>query len=268
MTDSDDWRAINRASWNRRTPLHLASRFYDLDAWKRGACSLKPIELEEVGDVRGCRLLHLQCHFGQDTLSWARRGASVVGLDFSDAAITAARDLATEVGLSSARFVQSDVLEASRAVGETFDIVFTSYGVLCWLPDLDPWAREIAACLRPGGRFHLVEFHPLAYIFDDALEKVTYPWDSKDTPIRTEETRTYADPDTPVQLVDVSWNHGIGTVVSALLRAGLVLDSLREHDWMAYPIYPSSREIAPGRYQVDKLPGAPLTYSLQAHRPA
>jgi len=262
-----DWSALNRASWNARTPVHLASSFYDLEGWKRGACSLKPIEVEEVGDVRGLHLLHLQCHFGQDTLSWARRGANVVGLDFSDAAIDAARGLAAELGLS-ARFVCADVHKAAEAVGEQFDIVFSSYGVLGWLPDLEPWARQVAACLRPGGRFHLIEFHPIRWIFDDALERIIYPWDSRGTPIKTEEKHTYADSNAELDLVEVGWNHGIGTVVTALLHAGLVLDALREHDWSPYPIFAGSVEVAPGRFQAERLRGAPHVYSLIAHRPA
>ncbi len=264
---SDDWKTLNRASWNARTPVHVASRFYDLDAWKRGACSLKSIELEEVGDVCGRSLLHLQCHFGQDTLSWARRGAKVTGLDFSDAAITAARGLAAELDIP-ARFVCADVYDAAAAVGEQFDIVYTSYGVLGWLPDLEPWARQVAACLRPGGRLHLIEFHPFVWVFDDDLERIIYPWDSHGTPIRSEQNRTYADPDAELQLVDVGFDHGLGTVVTALLRAGLVLDGLREHDWSPYAIFPGSEEVAPGRYRTPKLPGAPLVYSLIAHRPA
>ncbi|MCC6551430.1 MAG: class I SAM-dependent methyltransferase [Polyangiaceae bacterium] len=263
---ADDWKTLNRASWNARTPVHLKSRFYDLEGWKRGRCSLKPVEIEEVGDVRGKSLLHLQCHFGQDTLSWARRGASVVGLDFSDAAIAAARELAAEAGLP-ARFVCADVYDAAAAVGETFDVVFTSYGVLGWLPDLEPWARQVAACMKPGGRFHLVEFHPFVWIFDDALEKIVYPWDSRGAPIHTEQTGTYADPGADVKVVDVGWNHGIGTVVSALLGAGLVLEGLREHSYTAYAIFPGSMEVAPGRFQVEKLPGAPLVYSLICRRP-
>ena len=213
-------------------------------------------------------MVHLQCHFGQDSLSWARRGASVVGLDFSEVAISAATALAAETDLS-ARFVCADVYSAAAAVGETFDVVFSSYGVLGWLPDLEAWARQVAACLRPGGRFQLVEFHPFLYVFDEALERLVYPWDSRpESPIHTEENRTYADPDTEVKLADVSWNHGIGAMVTALLRAGLVLDSLREHDWMPCKLYPGSVEVAPGRYRVEKLPGAPLVVSIAAHRPA
>jgi SAM-dependent methyltransferase len=263
----DDWRTLNRASWDARTPVHLASPMYDLDSWKRGGSSLTPLELEEVGEVRGLRLLHLQCHFGQDTLSWARRGAEVVGLDFSEIAIAAARELAGQLGLP-ARFICADVYDAAAAVGELFDIVYTSYGVINWLPDLDPWARQIAACLRPGGRFHMIEFHPLVWIFDDAIERIAYPWDSRGKPIRSTHDRTYADPDVELKLVDVSWNHGIGTVVTALLRAGLTLTALREHETSPYPVFPGSVEVAPRSFKVERLPGAPLLFSLAAQRPA
>jgi len=161
MSESE-WFALNRASWNARTPVHLRSRFYDLEAFKAGQTSLKPIELEQVGDVRGKSLLHLQCHFGQDTLSWARLGARVTGLDLSDVAIAEARALASGLGIR-ARFVEGNVYDAPALLGgERFDVVFTSYGVVGWLPRLEPWARAIAASLAPGGTFHGVEFHPAA----------------------------------------------------------------------------------------------------------
>jgi SAM-dependent methyltransferase len=262
----DDWRETNRASWDARTPAHLASRFYDVERWKAGGCSLTPIELEEVGSVEGKRLLHLQCHFGQDTLSWARRGATVVGLDFSPEAIGAARRLADELKLP-ARFVCADVYSAAVALGETFDIVFTSYGALAWLPDLDAWAKQVAACLKRGGRFHLVEFHPLVQMYSPDLSRLAFPYDSHGVATRTEDVGTYADREAPIRVVDVEWSHGLGTVVNSLIRAGLVLESLREHDWSPYPLWPGSVEIAPGRYQVSSLPDAPLVYSVIARQP-
>jgi len=262
----ENWRELNRASWEARTPAHLASRFYDVERWKQGGCSLTPIELAEVGDVAGKRLLHLQCHFGQDTLSWARRGATVVGLDFSSEAIAAARRFAEELRLP-ARFVCADVYSAAVALGETFDVVFTSYGVLGWLPNLQAWAKQVAACLKPGGRFHLVEFHPLVGMYSSDLQGLAYPYDSKGEPSQSEELGTYADRDAPIHVIDVEWNHGLGTVVGALLGAGLVLESLREHDWSPYALWPGSVEVAPGRYQVASLPGAPLVYSIVARRP-
>ncbi|WP_438032264.1 class I SAM-dependent methyltransferase [Sorangium sp. So ce204] len=262
-----DWFALNRAAWNARTRVHVASKFYDLGSFRAGASSLKPIELEQVGDVRGKTLLHLQCHFGQDTLSWARLGARVTGLDLSDEAITAARGLAKELSVD-ARFVEANVYDAPAALGgETFDIVFTSYGVLGWLPDMTRWARAAAACLKPGGVLHLVEFHPLVWTFDDAFEKITYAYDGHGEPIVTEETGTYADRSAPVVLKEVGFNHGIGTVVSALLDAGLTLERLSELDWSPYDIFPDMVEGPPGQFRMKKFERRlPLVYALAARR--
>jgi SAM-dependent methyltransferase len=268
MTDPD-WFSLNRASWNARTPVHLTSRFYDLAAFKAGACSLREIELAQVGDVTDRDLLHLQCHFGQDTLSWARRGARVTGLDLSDASVDAARALAAELALD-ARFVQANVFDAPEALGgATFDVVFTSYGVLGWLPRLAPWARAVAACLRPGGVFHLVEFHPAVWMWDDAFERVAYAYDAPDEPIVSEQTGTYADRDAAVQIRDVGFNHGLGSVVSALLDVGLRVEHLREYNWSPYDVLPDMEEVSPGRFQMRRF-GAklPLVYGLVARRPA
>ncbi|WP_437894023.1 class I SAM-dependent methyltransferase [Sorangium sp. So ce124] len=262
-----DWFALNRAAWNARTRVHLASQFYDLASFRAGASSLKPIELEQVGDVRGKTLLHLQCHFGQDTLSWARLGARVTGLDLSDEAITAARALAKELSVD-ARFVEANVYDAPEALGgETFDIVFTSYGVLGWLPDMKRWARAAAACLKPGGVLHLIEFHPLVWTFDNAFEQIAYAYDGHGEPIVTEETGTYADRSAPVTLKEVGFNHGIGTVVSALLDAGLTLERLRELDWSPYDIFPDMVEGPPGEFRMKKFERRlPLVYALAARR--
>jgi SAM-dependent methyltransferase len=244
-----DWFALNRAAWNARTRVHLASKFYDLGSFRAGASSLKPIELEQVGDVRGKSLLHLQCHFGQDTLSWARLGARVTGLDLSDEAVTAARALAQELSVD-ARFVEAN-------------------GVLGWLPDMTRWARAAAACLKPGGVLHLVEFHPLVWTFDDAFEQIAYAYDGHGEPIVTEETGTYADRSAPVTLKEVGFNHGIGTVVSALLDAGLTLERLRELDWSPYDIFPDMVEGPPGQLRMKKFGRRlPLVYALAARRRA
>jgi SAM-dependent methyltransferase len=262
-----DWFALNRAAWNARTPAHLASAFYDVAAFKAGACSLREIERAQVGDVAGRSLLHLQCHFGQDTLSWARLGARVTGLDLSDASIAAARALAAEVGVD-ARFVQGNVFDAPALLAaETFDVVFTSYGALGWLPRLEPWARAVAACLRPGGVFHLVEFHPAVWMWDDAFERVAYAYDAPGEPIVTEQTGSYADRAAPVSFTDVGFNHGLGSVVSALLAEGLRVDALREYDWSPYDIFPDMEAFAPGRYRMRRF-GAklPLVYGLVARR--
>ncbi len=262
--------SLNRAAWDARTPFHLASRFYDVAAFKAGACSLREIELAQVGDVAGRSLLHLQCHFGQDTLSWARRGARVTGLDPSGAAVTAARSLAAELGLD-ARFVEGNVFDAPALVGgEAFDVVFTlvtgcSGGCRGWSPGRALWRR---ACGRAGCSTR-VEFHPAVWMWDDAFERVAYAYDGPDAPIVSEQTGTYADRDAPVALRDVGFNHGLGSVVSALLGQGLRLEHLREYDWSPYDIFPDMDEVAPGRFRMRRF-GArlPLVYGLAARRPA
>jgi len=267
MSESE-WFALNRASWNARTPVHLRSRFYDLEAFKAGKSSLRSIELDQVGDVAGRSLLHLQCHFGQDTLSWARLGARATGLDLSDVAIAEAGALAKELGIP-ARFIEGNVYDAPALLGgERFDLVFTSYGVLGWLPRLEPWARAVAGCLAPGGVFHLVEFHPAAWIWDEPFERVVHPYDAPGEPILSDESGTYADPSAPVRLRDVGFNHGLGSVVTALLDQGLVLERLVELDWSPYDIFPDMEEVAPGRFRMRRFGrNLPLVYGLAVRRP-
>jgi 2-polyprenyl-3-methyl-5-hydroxy-6-metoxy-1,4-benzoquinol methylase len=180
----DEARAANLELWNRWTRIHEKSAFYDVDGFLAGKSSLWPLELEELGPYvqAGTTLLHLQCHFGLDTLSWARMGADVVGLDFSDEAITLARRLAGEAGLSGhAEFICSDLYDADLHLGERlFDVVFVSWGAIEWLPDLERWAAIIARHLRPGGAFYLAEMHPFAQILDDeapeGVLRVLYPY--------------------------------------------------------------------------------------------
>lgn len=165
----------NRESWNKRTPIHKASVFYGLDGFKKGATSLNKTELEELGDVKGKKLLHLQCHFGMDTLSWAREGAIVTGVDFSEDAIVSARELAEELHLP-ATFICSnvyDLLQHQELAG-SFDMVFTSYGVIGWLPDLNQWAAVIAFLLKPGGLFYMAEFHPVVWMMDEHFDFIKY----------------------------------------------------------------------------------------------
>ena len=164
-----DHLSINKKAWDNRTKVHVESKFYDVAAFKNGKCSLNPIELEQVGDVQGKSLLHLQCHFGQDTLSWARRGAVVTGVDLSGEAIEQANRLKQALGLK-ADFIESDVIQFGRENGQQFDIVFTSYGALCWLPKLMDWAQTVAKSLKSGGELHLVEFHS----FNDLLSGYSY----------------------------------------------------------------------------------------------
>jgi len=179
----DDYTRTNLDHWNELVSLHAQSKFYDLQSFKAGNSTLKPIEVEELGDVAGKSLLHLQCHFGLDTLSWARRGAQVTGADFSDQAIALAQSLSQELEIK-ANFVCSNLYDLPNVLSGEFDIVYTSYGVLCWLSDLGRWGKIIAHFLKPDGVFYIVEFHPFTHVFDNEDNatdlRVVYPYFSRE----------------------------------------------------------------------------------------
>ena len=227
---------INAHAWNRRTAIHLGSGFYDVAAFLGGHPTLKPIELDLCGDVRGLDLLHLQCHFGVDSLSWARRGANVTGVDFSSAAIAAARRLATEAGLQ-ATFVESDVLDLPARLEASYDLAISTYGVLCWLPSLGRWARNIARSLRVGGQFVLVEFHPILDVFFDGCVSGTRDYFQR-SPSVHRSRGTYAARSDPLEATDVRWAHPLGSVVGALVNAGMNISHVAEHPFCSYRIAP------------------------------
>ena len=261
MTDYID---ANRQLWDRWTKLHAASAFYDVDGFKEGNSTLMPVELEELGDVAGKTLLHLQCHFGLDTLSWARAGAVVTGVDFSPDAIEMARSLSDELDIP-ATFLCADIYDLPETPETQFDIVFTSYGVLTWLPDLDRWAQLIARYLKPGGTFYIVEFHPLISMLDDDGERITYPYFRTDEPLRFEGEGSYAASDDGVTQTAYEWPHGLGEIVTALLAAGLRLDYLPEFPFSPYHFPPYLEEAEPGRYVwKDRSVTVPLLFSIRA----
>ena len=259
--------AANRTLWDAWTRVHRDSPFYDVPGFLAGRDPLGRIETAELGDVAGKRFLHLQCHFGVDTLGWARRGARVTGVDFSPEAIATARKLAERAGIQ-ATFVESDVYALDDAGLGTFDIVHTSYGVLSWLPDLDAWARIIVRHLAPGGLFHLVENHPLVEMLHDDGVSFAWPYLATGVPIRLESHASYAGPMAEGPLPEYNWPHGIGEVVTALSEAGLRIEWLREHPRTPYR-YPKFLESRPegdfgwpgGRDDI------PLTFSIGAGRP-
>lgn len=267
----------NRRLWDARTPIHAASDYYDVEGFRAGASSLHDLEVGEVTAVaggvkalRGRRLLHLQCHFGLDTLSWARHhGLEVVGVDFSPAAIETARGLADETGLSDrARFVESDV--RALDLGEEFDVVFVSYGAICWLPELTAWASVIARHLAPGGFAYVAEIHPAASAMLDepgTTEMVVgYPYWTRGEPLRFEESGTYADFDADIRLPEYVWSHGLDDVVNALLGEDLRLDFLREHPFTVYPQFPYLQQDGRRWVLPPEMPPFPLLFSLAAHR--
>jgi 2-polyprenyl-3-methyl-5-hydroxy-6-metoxy-1,4-benzoquinol methylase len=266
------WLSVNQASWNERVPIHTASEFYDVPAFVAGREALRDFELAEMSDVSGRSLLHLQCHIGTDTLSWARHGAVVTGLDFSEPAVEAARDLAERVGIQDARFVAANVYDALEALGgRTYDVVYTGLGALCWLPDLKAWAAVVAALVKPGGFLYLSEFHPLADILAEDCRTVELDYFSTE-PRVWDEPGTYADLGAATETtVSVDWAHTLGEVVSVLIGAGLRLEFLHEHDYTLYPRFSVTERDAGGKPEwrfPAGVPRVPLMYSLRASKPA
>jgi SAM-dependent methyltransferase len=236
----DKYTQSNRELWDEWAVIHARSSFYDVEGFKAGRCTLRPIELEALGDVTGKTLLHLQCHFGMDTLSWARRGAHVTGVDFSERAITFARALSQELGIPAA-FVVSTIADLPTVVQGAFDIVFTSYGVLTWLPDLGRWGQVIAHFLKPGGTFFIAEFHPFAQVFDDAAPdlRVCYPYFAQPVPLALPLVGSYADRTATVsKTVEYVWPHPLSDVVNALISAGLCIEALQEYPYAYYAMMP------------------------------
>ncbi len=263
----DEWREANRANWDERVPIHASGEFYDVAGFKAGDERLRPFELSEVGSVAGKDLVHLQCHFGIDTLSWARRGALVVGLDFSAPAIEEARRLAAKLGLE-AYFVQSDVYDAPDSLGgRDFDVVYTGLGALNWLPDIRRWAGVVAALVRPGGFLYLSEFHPFTDVFGDEDLSVEYDYFRRE-PIVWDEPGTYADFDAEtVHNRTYEWLHTLGDVVSAVVEAGLVLEFLHEHSYTLFPRWPFLEKSGFDTYRLPEgTPELPLMYSLRARK--
>lgn len=264
--DPDNWLAYNRANWDERVPIHVDGKFYDLDGYVAGREDLPEYELAEVGDVRGKRLLHLQSHIGTDTLAWARHGAVVTGLDFSAPAMAAAAQLAERIGVGDARWVTANVYDAAEALdGEQFDVVYTGKGALCWLPDIEHWARVAAAMVKPGGFLYVSEFHPFGYSLSEADGRtVTYDYFNR-SPLVSDEPGTYADTKAPTrENVTVAFDHGIGEIISALISAGLRLEFLHEYDMTMFPLY-QVLEKRDGFYRLPEgMPRVPLMFSLRA----
>ena len=271
--DTDDYRTLNRASWDDRAAAHAASTDYAVDRFRVDPTYLSNVvqfDQPRLGDIAGLDGLHLQCHIGTDTLSLARLGARMTGLDFSGESLTQARELAAETG-AKIEYVQSDVYEAVEALGaERFDFVFTGVGALCWLPDVRRWAAVVARLLRPGGRLFMREGHPVLWALDDARTDETlvleYPYFEREEPVVWHDEGSYVD--TPANFTNNTvhnWNHGIGEVVTALLAEGMTLTQLVEHDSVPWEPFPGRMVKENGEFRLAKRPWrAPLTYTVQA----
>lgn len=263
METPENYKESNRDSWNQRVEPHLKSDLYDLEGFKKGNTSLNTIELELLGDVTGKSILHLQCHFGQDSLSLARMGANVVGVDLSDKAIDTAQQLNSELGLN-AEFVCCDVYDSPNHINQQFDIVFTTYGTIGWLPDMDKWAGVIAHFLKPGGKLVFVEFHPVVWMFDDDFNAVAYNYFNADTIVETSEG-TYADRSAPIKTETVSWNHNLAEVMTALINKGLRIELFKEYDYSPYNVFRDTEQVGERQYRLKKMGNKlPMVYAIQA----
>ena len=271
-----EWRSVNRANWDERVAIHLGAEDYDLGSLRAGRGDLNPIEEAELGPVDRLRVLHLQCHFGRDSLILAQRGAQVTGLDFSPPAIAAARELAAELGLAGrTRFVEADLYDAQAAIPEpgAFDLVFVTWGAINWLPDIQRWAEIVAWFVKPGGALYLAEAHPAALVLDDAAPRHGdmpgwfAPYFHRE-PLVLDDPRDYADPTARLRNARTyAWIHPLGAIVTALLAAGLTLRWLHEHEAVAWQMFEVLVEDASGMYRWPERPWLPLAFSLRAERP-
>jgi SAM-dependent methyltransferase len=270
-----DYLDVNRANWDDRVPAHVASADYGLRRFTEDPAFISGVvrfDLPLLGDVSGLRGVHLQCHIGTDTVSLARLGASMTGLDFSGPAVEAARDLAAVTG-TDATFVRADVYDAAEVLEPgSFDLVYTGVGALCWLPDIRRWARVVAALLRPGGRLFIRDDHPMLFTAEDPREDgllvVGYPYFEMAEPVVFEDGGTYVETDAVfTHAVTHQWNHGLGEIVTALLDAGMTLTGLVEHDSVPWNALPGMMTETDGEWRLTGNPARlPCSFTLQAVR--
>lgn len=234
-----------------------------MESFRKGKNSLNQIELELLGDVHGKSILHLQCHFGQDSISLSRMGAKVMGVDLADKAIDNARQIAKELGCDT-QFICCDIYELKQHLDKKFDIVFTSYGAIGWLPDLNRWAALVEHFLNPGGKLVFAEFHPVVWMFDDDFEKIGYNYFNTGAIVESE-SGSYADREAPIEQAYVMWNHSLGEVIGSLLKQGLSLESFQEYDYSPYKCFKHTNEFQSGRYRIKHLDNKiPMVYALSA----
>lgn len=258
-----DYSKINKKWWNDVAPIHLKSKLYNLESFKKGKSSLFSIEKEEMGSVRGKSLLHLMCHLGMDTLSWARAGAIVTGVDFSDQSIKLAKKLSKDIKIP-ANFLCSDIYNLPKVLHKKFDIVFTSYGVLCWLKDLKKWAKIINHFLRPGGTFYIAEIHPFTNILSYDF-KLFYKYFKKG-PYIDDSSGTYSDWGADVKGETFEWSYTISDVINALIEKGFKIEYIHEFPFTIYDQFPGFMEKnKKGQYVLkNKKIQIPLLFSIKA----
>lgn len=265
MENYKEYFDTNKVLWDKRTEAHITSDFYDMPAFVKGRNSLNKFELDLLGELKGKKILHLQCHFGQDSISLAKMGAEVTALDFSEESIAQARAIADKMG-TSVNFVCCNVLEMDQYIEEKFDIVFASYGICGWLPELSKWGALIAERLAPKGRFILVDFHPVIWMFDDNFEKISYSYFNQGA-IEELDENTYTDSSIAINKKSYWWNHSFSDIISALLNADLQLMQLKEFDHSPYECFKNMVKTEEG-FQIRNMEGKmPLVYAMEYHKP-
>lgn len=264
MTIENNYITLNKAAWNARTEFHVDSDFYNWNEFVKTKSSLKEIETNLLPkDIKGKTVLHLQCHFGQDTLSLAHLGAKVTGVDLSDKAIVTANKLALKTQLE-AKFICCDIYDLPNHLNEKFDIVFTTYGTIGWLPDLNKWANVVQHFLKPGGEFIFAEFHPVVWMFDYDFRNIEYSYFNFG-PIVETVGGTYAKPDSNIELQDVSWNHALTEVFTSLLNNNMQIVSFNEFDYSPYNCFKNTVEFEKDKFKIAHLTNSiPMVYSIKA----
>lgn len=252
---------INKQTWNNKVDIHVDSDFYEQEKFLNGKLTLPQTDLDALGDVSGKRILHLQCHFGQDSMTLSRLGAKVTGIDFSEKAIETAKKVNVALGLD-AEFICCDVYDTLKHITEKYDIVYTSYGTIGWLPDLDKWANIIANALKPNGKFVFFEFHPVVWMYDDNFNDVIYNY-FKSEPIKEEETGTYADRNVETEYNTITWNHSLSEVFQSLIKQNISIKNFQEFDYSNYNCFSGTEEFESGKFRIKKFGNKiPMMYSI------
>ena len=260
-----DFLELNRQFWNHRAEQHFDSEFYDNASFIAGRNPLNPIDMAILGeDLSGQDALHLMCHFGQDTLALERLGATATGIDLSDTAIEKAKQLRDQLGLR-AQFIRTNVLEIDQHLDQQYDLIFSSYGTIGWLPELQRWGQLIAQFLKPGGRFVFAEFHPVVWMYSDDFSKVEYSYFNLKSYIE-ESQGSYAAPEDQKAHSSAYWNHSLADVFQALLGAGLSITHFSEYDYSPYDCFQKTVPCE-GGYQIQGLESKlPMVFAVEARK--
>lgn len=258
-----DYLKINKETWNNKTDVHVKSEFYDNENFLLGKSTLNAIELELLGDVSNKKILHLQCHFGQDSLSLSRLGAKVTGVDFSDKAIEKANEFNNQLNLD-AKFICCDLYDLPNYLNEKFDIVFTSYGTIGWLPNLTKWANVISQFLKPNGKFVMADFHPMVWMYDNDFKEIAYSYFNIE-PIIEDESGTYADRYSEIEAKTVGWNHPTSEVLNALINSSLAINAFNEYDYSPYNCFNETEEFEKEKFRIKHFGNKiPMVFSILA----